>query len=88
MILLAVVFLAAAAYAHYRIPRHTSGTAKIMVSHVVLGAVGVAFGYVSATTLSYENVPVVLIFLVGFGLVHVPAAIILFIKRERGTGKS
>jgi len=88
-ILVTAVLVAAAGYAQYRIPRHTAGAAAIALTRVVLVVIGVAFGYVVAQTYAdARGLPPVLVFLAGFGLVHLPAAIILFIKGARGTGKS
>ena len=50
-------------------------------------AAGVIFGYASARRV-VEPLQMALAFLVGFGAVHVPAAIILFIKQSRGSAKS
>jgi hypothetical protein len=88
-ILATAALVAAAIYAQYRIPAHTSGTAKIALTRLLLIVIGVAFGYVLEQTYAdARGLPPVLVFLAGFGLVHLPAAIILFIKRARGTGKS
>ena len=85
---LAILLLAAAGYAQYRIPFHTAGAARIALARGVLIAVGIAFGYVGASAAGAQGALALLLFLVGFGLVHAPAAIILYIKRARGTGKS
>lgn len=85
----AAVLLSVAAYAQLRIARHTAGTTRVALTRAVLIVVGIAFGYVAARTLADgQGIPASLVFLTGFGLVHFPAAIILFIKRERGAGKS
>ena len=88
-ILATAVLLAAAAYAQYRIPQHTSGATKVTLTRLLLIVIGIAFGYVLAQTYADAGgLPPVIVFLAGFGLVHLPAAIILFIKGERGAGKS
>jgi hypothetical protein len=83
----AAVMLTVAGYAQYRIPLHTSSSAQAALTRIVLVLVGLAFGYVST---AYADTPTnsVLAFLAAFGLVHVPAAMILFLKRVRGDGKS
>ena len=87
--LAAAVLLITTGYAQYRIPRHTLGAGKVMSTRLVLIVTGIAFGYVLAqTTADSRGLPWLLVFVNGFGLVHLPAAIILFIKGERGTGKS
>jgi hypothetical protein len=85
----AALLLAAAGYAQYRIPRHTAGNTKVIVARAILAVVGAAFGYVMSTVyIETRGFAAVLVFLIGFGLVHLPAALILFMKRSRGTGKS
>ena len=89
MIVTAIVMLYLAAYAQIRIPAHTAGTEKIAWARGILIVVGLALGYVGLHTYQEAFGPrAVLAFVIGFGLAHVPAAVILFLKRERGTGKS
>lgn len=85
--LLALLLLAAAAYVHRQIPVFTKGRGKKLVAHAVLVLVGIAFGLTN-TAYAVGDLPRAVTFLVGFGLVHLPAAIILFIKSRRGEGKS
>ena len=88
-ILATAVLVGAAVYAQYRIPQHTAGRFNVALTRLLLIVIGIAFGYVLAQTYAdARGLPPVLVFLAGFGLVHLPAAIILFIKRARGTGKS
>jgi hypothetical protein len=87
-ILLAALMLAIAIYAQHRIPFHTAGARKVAITRATLFLVGTAFGYVNATSAGTQGGLALLFFFIGFGLVHVPAAIILFIKRRRGTGMS
>ena len=84
--LLAVVCLMAAGYAHYRLPLHTAGVARLSVTRGVLIVVGIVFGYVNATASGSQGGLALMMFLIGFGVVHVPAAVILFLKHQRGTG--
>ncbi|HET9663343.1 MAG TPA: hypothetical protein VFP00_03880 [Burkholderiales bacterium] len=83
---LAALLLTAAGYAQYRIPFHTAGATRIAVTRGMLLAAGIAFGYVNAAISGAQDGLALLMFLIGFGLVHAPAAIILFIKRHRGSG--
>lgn len=76
-----------ACYAHYEIPSFTSGDAKRRTSHAVLIVVGLAFGAMGAYTLDLP-LPRWLVLALGFGIVHLPAAAILAIKRVRGAGMS
>jgi hypothetical protein len=85
---LAAALLMTAIYTHLQIPRYTAGTAKI--ARAVLLVVGIGLGVVSAVIYAEEGgrVSALLAFLIGFGVVHVPTAIILLLKRARGAGKS
>lgn len=85
--LAAALLLAVAIYAQRQIGNFTKGAARIAATRVILGAVGIAFGLVSAGKVE-GALSETLVFLMGFGLVHVPAAFILFIKRRRGSGKT
>ncbi|QKT02371.1 hypothetical protein HUS23_00170 [Ectothiorhodospiraceae bacterium 2226] len=81
-LLIAVACMAAAIYAHLRIPHHAPGQG--WGARLILVVTGVAFGYVMAAHyLPAEGLRFWLVFLSGFGVVHVPAAAILFIKRQR-----
>jgi hypothetical protein len=87
LIVAAVLLVAAAIYAHYRIPFHTV-SARVQVLRAILVLVGIAFGYVAAVSSGAQGAAAVLVFLCGLGLVHVPAAAILFLKRARQEGQS
>lgn len=87
-ILLAALALAAAAYAQHQIPRFTASARQAGLVRAGLAALGLVFGYVAADNLSAAGVPAPLTFLIGFGAVHVPAALILLLKRAAGAGKS
>jgi hypothetical protein len=83
----AAVLLPFAAYAQYSIPAHTAAS-RVLGTRAMLAGIGIALGFV--TTLAYPEDPVlaVLGFLAAFGMVHFPAALILFFKHYRGEGKS
>jgi hypothetical protein len=78
----------AAVYAQLRIPEFTAGKTKVVLARTVLVLAGLGLGWVSAS--QYPGTPVVelLEFIAGFGVVHVPAALILFFKGQRHAGKS
>jgi hypothetical protein len=78
------LLLAAAGYAHYRLPRHTAGRQKARAARAVLLSVGVALGLTGAAVYAYDYRLAVTAFLTGFGVVHVPAAFILLFKHARG----
>jgi pilus assembly protein TadC len=86
MLLLAAAHVTAAAYAQQRIPRHTAAD-RVLLTRALLLVVGTAVGVLAASYFS-APLPALLAFLIGFGTVHVPAALILFIKRERGEARS
>lgn len=83
-LLFTLITLAAAAYAQWRIPFHTANAHHALIGRVMLLIVGVLFGIVMASIYTHtQNLPWLLVFLSGFGVVHVPAAAILFLKRQR-----
>ena len=84
---LAAGLLCVAAYAQYRIPFHTAGRARAALTRGVLALVGVLLGYVAASQAPDRSIAMVL-FAQGFGVVHVPSALILFFKRARQEGRS
>ena len=82
--ILMLAALSAAVYAQWRIPFHTATARHALITRLMLLAVGVAFGVVvAATNTGTQGWLAVLAFLTGFGLVHVPAAAILSLKRRR-----
>ena len=83
-----VALLSCAVYAQMQIPRYTANGRGALFTRVVLLATGIAFGYAAATVYSLDPGPAALNFLIAFGLVHVPAAFILFIKSARHAGKT
>lgn len=86
--LVTAALLTLAGYAQYRIPYHTATRDRARLTRGVLATVGVAFGYVIAATYTGESAHLPFLFLSGFGAVHAPAAVILFVKRARGAGRS
>ena len=88
MIFLTALALGAAIYAQQQIPRFTARPRAALLTRVGLLLLGLVFGYVVADNFSSTNAPGVLTFLIGFGAVHVPPALILLIKRAAGAGKS
>jgi hypothetical protein len=82
---LMLTVLALAAYAQYRTGFHTATPLQAAIARLTLVLVGIGFGW---TTLLWAMQPAAwlnaVIFLTAFGLVHVPAAVVLYIKRQRG----
>lgn len=76
--------LAATLYVHLTVGTLTPSAFQAWAVRVGLVLVGIAFG---GTRLVYESpVPAWLAFAAAFGLVHVPPAAVLFIKRRRHRG--
>lgn len=87
MVILALVLLIGAGYAQYMLPLYTRGQRRVIATRLLLIIAGVAFDLAGARQM--HGYPAQLLaFLTGIGLVHLPAAIILFIKSRRGAGKS
>ena len=82
MLFIALLTLSAAVWAHVNIRHRTLSTR--LITHTVLILTGLAFGYVMAFQYT-ESVGLqkLLVFLGSFGLVHIPAAFILFLKNLR-----
>ena len=84
---IAIVLLMLSGYAHRQLALFTRSSSNILISRSLLLIVGILFGWISARDQA-GSVNTLLRFLIGFGMVHVPAAVILFIKGQRGAGKS
>jgi hypothetical protein len=83
--ILALGGLLLAGYAHVRLRHHTATAFEGELIRLVLVASGLGVGWM--TTLSRPgatDLATVLAFVTGFGLVHLPAAFILWSKRQRG----
>jgi hypothetical protein len=86
---LAVAVLTAAAYFQCMVERYTAGKGKAWLSRAVLFVIGIALGYVTSKgSGAVLGADALLLFVIGFGLVHVPAAFILFLKHQRRSAKS
>ncbi len=83
--ILAILTLPAAAYAHYRLPQHAEGRVALWLTRLFLLVLGLGLGW--ATSQRYFPLePVsaqISLFLIGFGIAHVPAAAVLFLKHLR-----
>jgi len=84
---IAVALLGVAAYAQYRIAFQTARLRGVVTTRLALAVVGAALGYVLARSAATEA-GALLTFVQGFGLVHVPAALILLLKHARGEAPS
>ena len=87
-VILMLAVLAAALYAHVRIPHHTATAHQAVFSHLLLVVVGLAAGWSAAGYAAELTTTVqMMAFATAFGLVHVPAAFILYSKRLRGISR-
>lgn len=82
---MAMVTVSAAIYTQYRLPYLTATRRQAGWARAILIITGLAFGWVVLRRIgSHEdNLMQVLVFLAAWGLVHVPAAIILFLKQQQ-----
>lgn len=85
--LVAAVTLAAAAFVHRQLPHFTATSARLLAARAVLLGIGLASGFV-ASQMYGEVLASPLAFLDGFGVVHLPAGAILYLKGMRGEGPS
>lgn len=84
----AVIFLFAAAYAQVNARHFIAGERRLWGLRVFLASLGIALGWLCARIGLLEGAPPSALFLMGFGLVHVPAALVLFFKSRRGEAPS
>ncbi|HET9403304.1 MAG TPA: hypothetical protein VFO57_01840 [Burkholderiales bacterium] len=75
-----------AVYAQLGIPRHAASRGASLLTRLALVVTGTALGAVSSTLYPADPVRAVLFFLIGFGVVHFPAACIVFVKHLQRTG--
>jgi hypothetical protein len=87
MFILATMLLAVAGYAQWRIGYHTVAS-RVALTRGLLAAVAIAFAFVTTAAAGAKGLMALLAFLAGFGIVHVPAALILFFKHARHEGRS
>jgi predicted Na+-dependent transporter len=84
LIIVMIVSLAAAFYTHWRLPYHTPNARQLRIARIVLISTGLAFGWIAARVYGMATeLNVVLVFIAALGLIHVPAAGVLFIKSFR-----
>lgn len=85
VVLLAAPMIAATAYVHHRLPIHTRHAGATWFLRALLVGVGILAGYLGM--LWSADQPFAMrwaTFLFGFGVAHVPAFFILYMKRQRG----
>lgn len=85
LVILTAPLIAATAYVHHRLPIHTQHSTQTWLLRLLLIGVGIGLGWLSMTW--FRDITEGLrwaLFLFGFGLAHVPAFFVLYIKRQRG----
>ena len=87
LMLLALASLAAAGYAQMRLSQLTASLDRTPMTCSVLLVIGIAVGYLSARLFG-DPLRFMLAFVLGLGVVHLPAACILLLKAKRGEGRS
>ena len=85
---LAVVFVLAAAYAQVTAARFIARPRHLWGLRIFLACLGIALGWLCARIGLLEGASPSALFFTGFGLVHVPAALVLFFKSRRGESPS
>lgn len=87
LLLMAGLSVAAAIYTHSRLPFLTTPT-QAGWARAILMLTGLAFGFVAVQQIGHNESGLMqlLIFVAAWGLVHVPAAIILFLKQQQRKG--
>ena len=89
--LAAACMLALSAYAQWSIPSQTAGAGRALFTRVLLAVVGTGVGLFAIGLADYTDVrdaSALALFLIGFGQVHAPAAVILLLKSQRAPGLS
>lgn len=88
LVLMAAFSIAAAIYTHYRLPYLTASRTQAGWARAILMLTGLGFGFVAVQQIGRDESGLMqlLIFVAAWGLVHVPAAIILFLKQQQRKG--
>lgn len=88
LIVFAGLLLGIAAYAQWQLPHFVLQESRALAVRLLLVFLGVAVGITMGRTWPGPDAVPASLFFIGFGLVHVPAALILFLKRQRGEGRT
>ena len=73
-------------YAHWSLPKQIEGERRVRVTQMLLALVGTALGLLAvnfAQLAELHDTSRLALFLIGFGQVHAPAAVILLLKSQR-----
>ena len=84
MLLLALLSLGVAGYAHYRLASHAPNLLPAWVGHLLLVVVGLALAWtMHSSYAAIEGHAEAWVFILTFSAVHLPAACILWLKKQR-----
>ena len=73
-------------YAQWNLPRQVEGHGRVRLTQMLLAGVGTALGLLAinfAQLADLHDTSRLALFLIGFGQVHAPAAVILLLKSQR-----
>lgn len=85
VVVMAALALAATAYVQFRLPVHTRHEGATWFLRALLAGVGALAGYLGMLWRVDHSIAMRwAAFLLGFGVAHVPAFFVLYIKRRRG----
>jgi hypothetical protein len=84
----AILLLLAAAYAQVMAQGFVANPGSLWGLRLLLLGLGIAIGWLGASIGILQGAPPGALFFIGFGLVHVPAACVLFLKARRGERRS
>lgn len=76
-------------YAQWSIPRQTAGRARTLWARLLLAGAGTAVGLLAVKfghVADVGDASSLALFLIGFGQVHAPAAVVLLLKSQRAGG--
>lgn len=76
-----ILGVVATVYAHWCLPGTIRSTGQAVVVRSLLAFTGLGTGLIAMNAL--PDRPAWLAFSVGFGVIHIPAAAIIFLKRQR-----
>ena len=83
LMLEATIALCAALFAQWRIAYFTRGAGRRWTARAILAVLGIAIGYTLVRDSGGTPWHDIALFVLGFSLVHIPAAIVLLLKGWR-----
>ncbi len=87
--LAATCMLLLSLYAQWSIPSQVAGAKRTFLTRALLATAGTALGLFAVHfghVTDVRDASALALFLIGFGQVHAPAAVILFLKSQRAPG--